>query len=198
MYRLRRPSADDLAALAASQADLPLSYGSTGLLAGTPTGSVPPAPDRFRSLHVQRPIGHGRPRFDQAREAIEAWAGHRNAGAVLQPSPAALVEGGVVAIALRIWPLWVTASCRIVEVIDDTSDTEDRFGFVYGTLPHHPASGEERFLVTRDIGTDEVRLEIIALSHQTSLLSRLAGPIGPLIQRLTAGRYLDGFENHRR
>ena len=198
MYRLRQPSADDLAALGAAQSDLPLSYGTTDLLVGTPTDSAPSDRAGYNTLFVERSIGRG------PTPVRSGQSGHRVLGrapecrAILQPSRAALAEGNVVALALRIWPLWVTAACRIVEVIDDTTETEHRFGFVYGTLPHHPASGEERFLVTRNSRTDEVRLQIVALSRQTSLLSRLSGPIGPLIQRSTAKRYLDGFEDHGR
>jgi hypothetical protein len=86
--------------------------------------------------------------------------------------------------------MWVTATCRVVEVVDEP----DRFGFAYGTLPHHPEAGEESFVVIRDPATDQVRLEITAYSRPTARLAKLGGPVGRAFQRFMASRYLDGFE----
>ena len=109
----------------------------------------------------------------------------------MEPERPALEVDNVVALALRVWPLWVTATCRIVQVLDEPC----RFGFAYGTLPHHPACGEECFIVTLDPATEEVRLLVVAVSRPSSRLARLGGPIGRAFQRFTARRYLDGFEH---
>lgn len=147
-------------------------------------------PVGFHRFAVHRDIGEGAERFEAAKAAIADWAGHRKAGAFLEPDRPELNVGGVMALALRIFPLWVTASCRITEVFDDS----ERFGFTYATLPHHPASGEERFIVRHDPETDVVQLEVVAVSRPGSRLVRLTGPIGRVMQRITAGHYLDGFE----
>lgn len=154
------------------------------------TLSADGVPPGFDVLRVRRTIGQGADRFENAKEAIRDWAGHRRAGAILQPERQDLTVGNDVALALRIWPLWVTATCRVVAVVDEPH----RFGFAYGTLPHHPASGEEAFTVRRDPTTDEVELEIFALSRPASRLAKLGGPVSRAFQRFTAGRYLDGFE----
>ncbi len=185
LYRARKPSRAELLELAAVQSGQELSYEPVGI---TLLSSDPPP--GFHRLHVSRDIGRGGDRFDRARAAIIDWAGHRRAGVVLQPDRLDLVAGNEVAMALRAWPLWVTASCRVVEVVDEP----DRFGFAYGTLPHHPAAGEESFVVIRDPATDQVRLEITAYSRPAVLLAKLGGPIGRAFQRLMANRYLDGFE----
>jgi len=187
---LRRPTITELTALAERQSSQPVSYQDVEL-ALADAGAVSDPPPGFHRLEVGRRIGKGSEPFDAAKAAITAWAGHRTAGAILAPEQPELAVDNVMALALRIWPLWVTASCRIVEVIDEPH----RFGFSYGTLPHHPASGEERFLVIHDPATDEVRLEIVAVSRPASPLARAAGPIGRIVQRLTASRYLDGFES---
>lgn len=186
LYGIRRPSTADLGALLERESTGPPSYDDVG---ATLAPGQPPA--GFHLLRVERTIGHGQARFDEAKGAIIDWAGHRRAGAVVHPDGQPLQIGNDVAIAIRVWPLWVTASCRIVEVIDEP----DRFGFAYGTLAHHPESGEELFLVTRDPTTDVVRLEIAAVSRPTSLPAKLGGPFGRLFQRFMAGRYLDGFQH---
>ncbi len=84
--------------------------------------------------------------------------------------------------------LWVTAVCRIVCVLDEP----DVFGFAYGTLEHHPESGEEAFLVRRSDAGD-VTIEIAAVSRPRARLAKLAGPIGRHIQLRTTEKYLDGL-----
>ena len=186
LYHLRRPSRDDLSTLLQRGGQQSLGYDGVGATLGC--GELPAG---YHVLRVERSIGHGRARFGEARAAIADWAGHRRAGAAIEPPHQAVEAGNDVALALRVWPLWVTANCRIVGVIDEP----DRFGFAYGTLDHHPESGEERFAVRRDAATDEVSLEIVAFSRPTSLLAKLGGPAGRLFQRFMAGRYLDGFEH---
>ena len=182
MYSLRRPTPDDLDTLLASQRTLDFSYADVGV---TGTDRTPAGHHRQR---WERTAGTGDDTFDRSAAAIRAWAGHRAAGATVHPRDAAIEVGSVVAVAMRVMGLWVTAACRIQSVIDQP----DAFGFAYGTLPHHPESGEERFVVTRR-SDGAVVVEIVAVSRPASLLTRLAGPIGTLIQRRTAQRYLDGL-----
>ncbi len=186
MYHFRRPSTDQLAALLAESATGELSYADVGISLGAP---VPPG---YHRLHASRELGTdgNQDLFAAGRRAIEAWAGHARAGAILEPPRPELSAGSAVALALRVGPLWVTAACRVVTVIDEV----DRYGFAYGTLHHHPERGEEAFLVTRDPSTGLVTLEISACSRANSILTRLGGPIGRWFQHLMARRYLDGFE----
>ena len=75
--------------------------------------------------------------------------------------------------------------CRVMYVIDQP----DRRGFAYGTLPGHPVSGEEAFVVSRD-ADGAVRLTL------RSLTGPGGGEWGPLFpallvaQRLYRRRYL--------
>ena len=68
---------------------------------------------------------------------------------------------------------------RIVYVIDE----ETRFGFAYGTLPHHVEAGEERFLVGWDREDDTVWYDILAFSRPANLLVRLGNPVARRLQR---------------
>ena len=105
----------------------------------------------------------------------------------MHPADAAIEVGSVVALALPVMGIWVTAACRVVWVVDEP----DAFGFAYGTLPHHPESGEESFVVRRR--PDGSVVEIVAVSKPQSILTKLAGPIGAYIQRRTAQQYLAGL-----
>lgn len=64
----------------------------------------------------------------------------------------------------------------------------DAAGFAYGTLPGHPESGEEFFLLER-FG-DEVRFTVRAFSRPGSWLPRVAGPVGRRLQHIMTTRYL--------
>jgi uncharacterized protein (UPF0548 family) len=67
--------------------------------------------------------------------------------------------------------------CRVVWISAD----EDALGFAYGTLPGHPQSGEEAFVVSRD--GDRVVLTVRAYSKPGRRITDLAGPVGRAGQR---------------
>ncbi|WP_152640922.1 DUF1990 domain-containing protein, partial [Rhodococcus sp. Chr-9] len=62
-------------------------------------------------------------------------------------------------------------------------------GFTYGTLPGHPASGEETFVVERTVD-GRVRGTVLAFSRPARWYTKLAGPVGHLLQQQIARRYL--------
>ena len=184
LYYLRQPKPEQLAELAMQQSLEAPSYTEVGrtLSPGVPAG--------YRPVQASRTVGNGVDCFTRSRSAIESWAGHRHTGAVLYPPQLPIETGKTVVVALKIGPVWTTAACRIVAVVDEP----DRFGFAYGTLPHHSVRGEEAFLVTRDPTSGTVEFKISAFSSPKSVLTRLGGPIGRVVQRLMARRYLDGFQ----
>ena len=65
----------------------------------------------------------------------------------------------------RAGPFVLVIPCRIVYVVDQ----ERCFGFAYGTLPGHPESGEERFVVEETEG-GEALLRMTAFSRPDVLL----------------------------
>jgi uncharacterized protein (UPF0548 family) len=83
-----------------------------------------------------------------------------------------------------------TIPCRVVDVVDEL----DRCGFAYGTLPGHPETGEERFLAERDPATGEVTATITAFSNAGRWSTRLAGPVGRILQRAMTKRYLAAMQ----
>lgn len=73
----------------------------------------------------------------------------------------------------------------MVLVVDDLR----RKGFGYGTLPGHPESGEELFVVEHR-EDDRVSLMIRAFSRPSSRLAHLGGPFTRGVQSWMTSRYL--------
>lgn len=144
-------------------------------------------PDGYRHIRAAVHVGSGLATFERCSAALFAWQVHERAGlAVAAGGP---VEVGVVA-TLRTtvfgWP--VTAACRVVCV----ADLADRCGFAYGTLPGHPESGEEAFMIQID-SEGAVTCAITAFSKPASALARVSGPIARRAQDQMNQRYRDAF-----
>lgn len=178
MIRVRRPSDAVLAALRVRCADGAFSYAPVGL-----TEPGVPTPPGFRRARWTTELGHGADVFDAAAATVMSWGMQRGAGlaVVADGTPRA---GDVVAMAAPLPIGWIDVTCRVIAVIDEP----DRRGFVYGTLPIHPETGEESFAVVRDAG-GTVSLDIVAVSRSSHPLSRLAPPIARRLQAQAVGRY---------
>ena len=137
-------------------------------------------PDGFHHLEVRSELGRGDDAFTQAGERLMTWRMHSGAGLRVASSAERVAVGGVV----RCWLGPLPIPCRVVWVVDEP----DRVGFGYGTLPGHPEAGEEAFVVSRD-AAGVVTLTVSAYSRPGLLLTRLAGPVGRLGQRLMVRRY---------
>jgi uncharacterized protein (UPF0548 family) len=162
----------DLAALE----ELPLTYPEVG---ATAAGQLPAGYDH---QHAERQIGTGRQRFEQAADAIMHWGMQRGSGLRVQASSEVAVVDAVVLVRMGFLP----APCRVVYVIDEP----DVRGFAYGTLPGHPESGEERFVVRRDPASSAVFAEVSAFSRPAAWWSKAGGPLVKVAQRVIARRYL--------
>jgi uncharacterized protein (UPF0548 family) len=119
--RLRRPNAEQLAALLARCRDDDLTYAPTG---GSLDGEVPDGLTRRQWTSGL----DGSSAFDRGCDTIRSWGVHRGAGLdVLADGP--LVGGTNVAIIAPLPVGFVEITCRVVAVVDEP----DRFGFAYGT-----------------------------------------------------------------
>ncbi|HEY6595184.1 MAG TPA: DUF1990 domain-containing protein [Asanoa sp.] len=146
-------------------------------------GDLPPG---YRHLRHRSPLPAGA--FEAAGEAVLTWRLHRAAGMRVTATAGRAAPG--VRVTSRLAGL-VVAPCEVVWTIDD----DERTGFAYGTLPGHPASGEESFIVARtpDGGAE---LVITSFSRPANRLMRLTGPLAPAFQRTWAawlGRTLRGL-----
>jgi uncharacterized protein (UPF0548 family) len=115
--------------------------------------------------------------------ALLGWDVHRRAGVrVAADGPAR--PGGSVVVGLGLGPLWALAPCRVVGLVDGP----DAVGFTYATLPGHPATGVERFVVRRTAAG--LSFDVEAVSRPALPGWRVLAPGAALVQRLVTARYL--------
>jgi len=151
---------------------------------GATNGDLPAG---YRRVEVSQRLGAGEAWFDTAAARLMSWEMHRRAGLRVEADSDA-APGCVALLRAPVGPFWIGAPVRVIDVVDEPTLA----GFTYGTLPGHPESGEERFLVRLDPdGT--VRGEIRAFSRPGRLLTRLGGPLARRMQDATTQRYLDAL-----
>jgi uncharacterized protein (UPF0548 family) len=180
-FWIRRPGPARLAQVLQEESTKRLTYPEVGATAGE-------LPSGYHTVRASILVGRGDEVFARATEAIRAWAPQRAAGIELLPPRPEVLEGESLLLSFRSFPFHVTAACRVVYVEDEP----DRYGFGYGTLPLHPESGEEAFIVER-AGDGEVRFTITAFSRPQVLLSRLGAPVARRVQASVTRRYLEGL-----
>lgn len=200
VFVLGRPSDEKLAQVLDRVRGAPVTYGEVGATIDSPPGASLPAD--YHHARALQPLGHGDDAFAAACAGIREWRLHRGQGfRVVTADPPAdpptdppiAVGTEVVVDAPIAGPVHVLAACRIVAVVNEV----DRFGFAYGTLPVHPESGEEAFLVERTDG-GEVRAVVTAFSRPRHPLVRLGGPIARRQQARATQGYLDALAAHVR
>lgn len=176
MIQLRKPSNGTVQVFIAVCAKLEFTFSAAGATAGElPAGFVV---DRVRIR-----LGEGEAAFLAAREALRRWEQFRLGWVEAWPGDTPLEAGRVVAVLARVCGLWWVNACRIVYVIDEQEEPVARFGFAYGTLPGHAASGEERFLIEWDRAEGSVWYSILAFSQPRHWLARLGYPLVRRVQR---------------
>jgi uncharacterized protein (UPF0548 family) len=159
--------------------DAPFTYAEVG---ATRDGDLPAGYDHVERAHV---VGSGRADFDRAAAAVFRWTAQRGAGLRILASGPASTPGTVVLMTAGLTRLGLDIPCRVVWVVDEP----DRRGFGYGTLPGHPESGEESFVVSlRPDG--EVVYELRAFARLATRLSRLGAPVSHRVQTLALDRYV--------
>jgi uncharacterized protein (UPF0548 family) len=123
--------------------------------------------------------------FEAAAHDLLHWQVHRRAGLRVAASGYRVTPGAVVVLGVGIGPVVIRAACRVIYVVEEPR----RRGFAYGTLPGHPESGEEAFLLRQhDDGT--VTFTITAFSRPASTVAKLAGPLNRLVQDAITARYV--------
>lgn len=141
-----------------------------------------PLPRGCHHVHASRLLGVGDEVFERAVGRLMSWEMHRAAGLEVRPSAVRVEDGADVEMR---W-LGQRIPCRVVYVLDE----DDRRGFAYGTLTGHPECGEESFIIERDPHTREVRALVTAFSKPATVLTKLIGPVGRLLQTRMTNRYL--------
>ncbi|MFT3900849.1 MAG: DUF1990 domain-containing protein [Gordonia sp. (in: high G+C Gram-positive bacteria)] len=128
--------------------------------------------------------------FEQAADDLMRWQVQTRSGLRVWASDSPLREGTVVRMAMGVGPLALRIPCRVIYVVDEP----DAKGFGYGTLPGHPESGEERFVLSRD-SRGALTLTISAFSRPQTRLSKLGGPVSRWLQDHMTDRYLRSLDS---
>jgi uncharacterized protein (UPF0548 family) len=160
-------------------AGLPLTYAEVG---ASQAGPLPPGYEHLTRMAV---VGSGRAAFERAAAAVLDWGAQRGVGLRVRASGPASAVGTVVVLTAGLPRLGYDIPCRVVWA--QTSGAEQGFG--YGTLPGHPESGEECFLVRMD-DDGEVTFTTRVFSRLATPVARLGGPVSRLVQRAAVGRYV--------
>jgi uncharacterized protein (UPF0548 family) len=166
----------------AALADVPLTYSDVG---SARSGGAPPG---FRRAHRSAVVGTGRADFERAAAAVLDWRAQRGAGLRVRATGPASEPGTVVVLTAGLPRFGYDIPCRVVWA---RSDGDER-GFAYGTLPGHPESGEECFLV-RLTPDGDVVYEIRVFFRLASPGARLAGPLSLLLQGAATARYVSAI-----
>jgi uncharacterized protein (UPF0548 family) len=164
------------AATAAALQGAPFTYAEVGATAGAP-------PAGYR--HLTRSRTYDALDLAAAAERLLTWQVQERAGLRVAASSARVEPGAVVMMRLGVGRVGLRIPCRVVRVIDEP----DRAGFAYGSLPGHPESGEELFLLHRD-DPGRVTFTISAFSRPATRLARAGGPLTRRGQDVMTGRYL--------
>jgi len=140
-------------------------------------------PSGYRALHLRSVLE--RRDFDAAVEDLMRWRVHERAGLWVAATGPVTGTDTVVDMRFGLGPLAVRIPCRVVYVVAEP----DRAGFAYGTLPGHPETGEERFLLTR-LSDGRITFTVTAFSRPATRLARVGGPIARSVQDRVSRRYL--------
>lgn len=159
----------------------PFTYAETGRTRG-------PAPDGFHPFARSATLSPGVD-FRSAARALLRWQVQARAGLVVAASVPTVEPDAVVLMRLGLGRFSIRIPCRVVYVIDEPAAQ----GFAYGTLPGHPESGEEAF-VLRQEPDGAIRFEINAFSRPASRLAKLGGPASSRVQHLMTSRYLSTLD----
>lgn len=160
-----------------------LTYDAVGITSAALRSDAHPtdhlAPPGFRTLRVDMPLGAAT--YERAVAALFSWRMH-GALPLFHVAPTTEEAAPGVRVTVQLGPL--RAPCEVVWAVRE----ENHAGFAYGTLPGHPESGEEAFVLRR-LPDDQVTFTVLAVSRPATWYIRAAGPAARWGQHLIAHRY---------
>lgn len=144
----------------------------------------PPSGDKYRRSEVSAVVGTGDAVWRHATHDLLRWRVKTASGFAVDPAdPVSLGER--VTVTARVLGIPVVEPVEVVTVVEES----ERVGFAYRTLPGHPVSGEEAFIVHRD--GDEVRLTVRSLTRAAPQQPwRALYPLLRIAQGIARRRYL--------
>ena len=147
-------------------------------------GLWPPSDGKYRRSETSSVIGTGDLVWERATAEVLRW-GVKTASGFAVSSNASVGPGDRVEVRARLFGVGIIEPVEVVAVVDEP----DRVGFSYRTLPGHPVSGEEAFMVSRH--GDEVRLTVRSLTRAAPQQPwRALFPLLRVVQGVVRRRYL--------
>lgn len=147
-------------------------------------GTAGPLPSGYHHVGHVLLLGQGAACFRRAADALLAWSMHERAGLRPHVDPGPLSEGSVAVLHFGWRRLSIPVPVRVAYVVAEAQ----RQGFAYGTLPGHPETGEESFVVEHR-ADDSVVFTITAFSRPARWFTRMGGPVARSVQRGMTKRY---------
>lgn len=157
---------------------------------GATENGRPPA--GYPYLVSQAYLGDGLAVYRRVAQGILTWELQRRSGLRVRAESDVVKPGTRVVSGFGVGPFRINAPCEVVWVRRPVpGDGPQSAGFGYGTLPGHPARGEEAFEVEID-DTGQVFLKITAFSTPSNWFYRTGGLVTRAAQRHVTSRYIEG------
>ncbi len=177
MILLNRPSGQKVEDYLSGLKKQQFSYSTTGMTKDSDT-----APSGYITDHHRVRLGEGADVFHQSVKALNHWQ-HFNLGWLNVSSSKTPIEpGSTIGLICTVSFVWLLFACRIVYIFNET-DSVQKYGFAYGTLPGHPECGEERFTIEWRHADNSVWYDLLAFSRPGSFLVALGFPLTRMVQK---------------
>lgn len=169
------------------------SLGLTRLAATRPAESIR-WPKGFGHVDKDLMVGSGPEAFAALAEGIMTWQIQKRSGLSVKAPPRAAVGVRVVS-GFGVGALRLPVPCEVVWALEPQAvarpdGTEVQMaGFGYGTLPGHPALGEEAFIAVME-PDGGVHFRLLAFSRPSGLIYSLGSPVTRLTQAGVTRSYL--------
>lgn len=153
-----------------------------------PAVSVWPSTDpQYNRSEVSALIGSGQRVWEQARSDVLTWQVKRRSGFNVNATGPA-TAGKEMNIVVNVLGFKIVEPVKVLHVVQDA----DRVGFSYSTLPGHPVSGQEAFIVWRK--DNDVFLTVRSLTRSASTQPwKAIYPLLRLARRVVRRRYLNSL-----
>lgn len=150
------------------------------------------APAGYPEVLEEAFLGCGMAVYQRVAAGILGWELQRRAGLRVRADSPVAAPGVRVVSGFGAGPFRLNAPCQVVWVRKPGQERiPQSAGFGYGTLPGHPARGEESFEVEIN-GRGEVFLRIRAFSKPANWFYAAGGLVTRAAQRHVTSRYIEG------
>ncbi|HEY5222588.1 MAG TPA: DUF1990 family protein [Microbacteriaceae bacterium] len=144
----------------------------------------PPSDPGYRRSEVSAVVGSGDAVWERVTRDVLRWRVKTASGFAVDPT-GPVSQGDRVIVTARLLTVTIVEPVEVVAVVEEL----DRVGFAYRTMPGHPVSGEEAFIVHRR--GEEVRLTVRSLTRAAPQQPwRFLYPLLRIAQRIARRRYL--------